>query len=311
MKEVNIMQLNDYAKDFGGVYSLMLTPFNEDRTIDYSVYPEYVKWQVAQGAHHLFANSGTSEMAYLTLDERVKLARLTVENTSSDVSVFSTANMEPTWHAQLEEIKRIEDTGVKGLVFVTKGYGNDDERMYTYMCELAEHTQLPIIVYEFPGFPNNKMSAAVYEKLIKTGKFHGIKDTTCEIQGEISIASKLAVQGDSCVMQANIPFLLESYKMGARGVVATPSSCGTKLLRKMWDAYCNGDMSAAEEYHAAVCSLSDVHNCCFNPSVKYIVSLAGIPMKEYARGNRNPLSNQDKKNLEVWYNNAVRRGYFD
>ena len=66
------------SKEFNnrGVYSLILTPFNEDRSINYNTYEKYVEWQARQGADHLFACCGSSEMMELTLDEREKLAKL-------------------------------------------------------------------------------------------------------------------------------------------------------------------------------------------------------------------------------------------
>ena len=42
-----------------GIYSLMLTPFNEDRSIDYDTYEKYADWQVEQGVDHLFAVCGS------------------------------------------------------------------------------------------------------------------------------------------------------------------------------------------------------------------------------------------------------------
>ena len=65
------------SKEFNnrGVYSLILTPFNEDRSINFNTYEKYVEWQARQGAQHLFACCGSSEMMELTLDEREKLAK--------------------------------------------------------------------------------------------------------------------------------------------------------------------------------------------------------------------------------------------
>ena len=56
-----------------GIYSLMLTPFNEDRSIDYATYEKYVEWQASQGVGHLFAICGSSEMKNLSLEERMKI----------------------------------------------------------------------------------------------------------------------------------------------------------------------------------------------------------------------------------------------
>ena len=60
--------------EFAGVYTLLLTPFNLDRSIDYRGYEEYVDWQSSFKPQHLFAVCGSSEMSALTPEERVKCA---------------------------------------------------------------------------------------------------------------------------------------------------------------------------------------------------------------------------------------------
>lgn len=303
------MELKEYETGFGGVYSLLLTPYKEDLSIDFDLYAEYVRWQVAQGAQHLFSVCGSSEMAVLTLEEREKCAQIAVRN-SCGRKVIATANLEPGWKMQLEEIRRIEDAGVDAVVFVTKSYGNDDDRMVGYIEELAEHATKPVLVYEFPGYQNNKMSGRAYGRLVADGAVVGIKDTTCLMEN--GILDKIAAQGDSCVLQANIPYLLEAYEAGARGVIATPSTCGVGLLRKMWDCFTAGDLEGARQYHADVCSLSDVMDCGFCASAKYLVSLQGLPFRAVTREHaERRISPQAYKNMRVWHDAAVRKGLLE
>ena len=282
--------------DNRGIYSLLLTPFNVDRSVDYEAYENYVEWQSRQGAQHMFAVCGSSEMANLLLDERVKLARLAVEH-SNGVPVVATANLEPSWLAQIDEIKAMEQTGVKGLVFVTKGYGNDPDRLFTYLSELGTHTALPVVLYEFPGYQNHIMPAEVYGKLAATGKFVGIKDTTCKID---MIKEKIAVQGNSAVLQANIPYLMEAYEAGARGAVATPTSCGAYLFAKMYEQFVAGDKAGANLTHQQICLLDNAIDSGFCASAKYLVSLCGAPMNWYTRGTHN-LNSQRLKAIRVFF----------
>ncbi len=281
----------------------MLTPFKEDLSVDYEVYKEYVEFQVATGVKHLFAICGTGEMAELTLDEREKLAKLTYEY-AGGVPIVATANLEPSWFAQVEEVKRMSDTGVSGLVFVTKGMGNDPERQYTYLCELAQYTALPIFLYEFPGYKPSKMEASVYGRLVETGKFIGIKDTTSVMP---TIKEKIAVQGDSNVLQANIPYLFEAYKAGARGVMATPTSCGAGLFQKMWDEFTSGDMKKAEETFYNIIMLDNAIDSGFNSSAKYLVNLQGVNMDPRNRHNT-VLSPARLQSLRVYHDWAKANG---
>ena len=291
-------------KQFAGVYALMLTPYNDDLTINYDVYEEYADFQVATGVGHLFAVCGTSEMAELKLDERVKLAALTVKH-APKTPVFATANLEPSWFAQVDEVKRMEQTGVSGLIFVTKGMHDDPERQFTYLSELATYTKLPLFLYEFPGIRPHKMEADVYKRLVDTGRFVGIKDTTCNMP---DILEKIAVQGDSNVLQANIPYLFDAWKAGARGVMATPTACGAQLFQKMWDAFTAGDMDTAENFYQQIILLDNAIDSGFNCSAKYLIQLQGVKgMKPINRCNTR-LSPARIRSLEAYYAWAKANG---
>ncbi|MCQ2476555.1 MAG: dihydrodipicolinate synthase family protein [Clostridia bacterium] len=289
--------------EFAGVYSLILTTFNEDLSVDYRAYEEYVSWQASFKPQHLFANCGSSEMTALTAEERIKLAGLAVKN-SLGVPVYATANLAYDREKELEEMKALEQQGVTGLVFVSKGMGNKPEEQYEYLAELSTHTKLPIILYEFPGMSPHLMDASVYGKLVETGRFMGIKDTTCRLE---TIKEKIAVQGDSNVLQANIPFLYDSYEAGARGVVATPTTCGADLFVKMWDEWVKGDKKAARETYNQIILLDNAIDSGFNASAKYLCICRGVNMKCINR-SKQQLSPARKRSIEAYVEWATSSG---
>lgn len=294
----------DNPESYRGVYSLLLTPFKEDKSIDYDVYAQYVEWQVERGTHHLFSVCGSSEMTLLTPEERVKCATIAAKH-SGNTEVVATANLEPTWHMQVEEVKRMEQTGVDGLVFVSKGYADSDERLVEYLSELAEYTTLPIILYEFPGMKPHNISGKAYGELVKTGKFHGIKDTTCTMAG---IKEKIAVQGDSAVLQANIPLLFDAYMAGARGVCATPTSCGANLFREMYDEFfVEKNIEKARETFNEIILLDNAIDSDFNASAKYLVNLQGIPMTTVTRAGSS-VGEARRRSIEAYYEYAKAHG---
>ncbi len=298
----NTMSVYD---EFSGVYTLLLTPFNEDRSIDYRAYEEYVSWQAAFRPQHLFANCGSSEMTALTFEERIKCAGLAVKN-SGGVPVFATGNLRSTHEEEIEEIKSLEDTGVSGLVFVTKGMCDRPEEQFEYLSELATHTELPVILYEFPGMRPHLMKPEVYGRLAATGRFKGIKDTTSEIT---EIEKKIVLQGSSNVLQANIPFLYDAYELGARGVVATPTTCGADLFVKMWDEWVRGDKPAAKQTYYQIINLDNAIDSGFNASAKYICRLRGVNMNWYTRGDHK-LSSARMASLKAYVEWAVSEGIF-
>ena len=287
-----------------GIYSLMLTPFFEDRSIDYNTYEKYADWQVEQGVDHLFAVCGSSEMKELTLEERLKLAELTVKH-KGETTVVATANIEPTKEGNLEEIKKMEQTGVDGLVLTTKGMGDDDDKLVEYIKELAQSTTLPVFLYEFPGFQPHLMSGKAYGELTKDGLIWGIKDTTCSLE---LIKDKIANKGDSTIIQANMPYLFDSYVAGARGVMATPTSCGGAFFQRFHEAFLSGDMALAEQRYNEIILLDNAIDSGFCASAKELIRLQGVDtFNWYTRGSHH-LSPARLRSIKSFHDWCVANG---
>ena len=287
-----------------GIYSLMLTPFFEDRSIDYNTYEEYTEWQVSQGVDHLFAVCGSSEMTQLTLEERLKLAELTVKH-KGNTTVVASANIEKTKEENLEEIKKMEQTGVDGIVLTTKGYGDDEETLVSYIRELASSTDLPVFMYEFPGFQPHLISGKAYGELTKDGLIWGIKDTTCRLD---MIQDKIDNKNDSTIIQANMPYLFDSYVAGARGVMATPTSCGGAFFQRFHEAFVSGDMALAEQRYNEIILLDNAIDSGFCASAKELIRLQGVKgFNWYTRGPHN-LSGARLRSIKSFHDWCVANG---
>lgn len=295
-------QLTKENKD--GIYSLMLTPYFEDRTIDYATYEKYTEWQVSQGVDHLFAVCGSSEMTKLTLEERLKLATLTAKH-KGNTTIVATANIEATVEENIEEIKKMEQTGVDGLVLTTKGLGDDDDKIVDYITKLLDVASLPVFLYEFPGFRPHLMSGKAYGELAKTGKIWGIKDTTSTFEG---IKDKIDNKYDSTIIQANMPFLWDSYVAGARGVMATPTSCGGAFFQRFHEAFVSGDMKLAEQRYNEIILLDNAIDSGFNASAKELIRLQGVDTFNWYNRTDTTLSNARLRSLKSFHDWCVANG---
>ena len=295
-------QLTKENKD--GIYSLMLTPYFEDRTIDYATYEKYTEWQVSQGVDHLFAVCGSSEMTKLTLEERLKLATLSAKH-KGNTTIVATANIEDTLEGNIEEIKKMEQTGVDGLVLTTKGLGDDDDKIVDYITKLLDVATLPVFLYEFPGFRPHLMSGKAYGELAKTGKIWGIKDTTSTFEG---IKDKIDNKYESTIIQANMPFLWDSYVAGARGVMATPTSCGGAFFQRFHEAFVSGDMKLAEQRYNEIILLDNAIDSGFNASAKELIRLQGVDTFNWYNRTDTTLSSARLRSLKSFHDWCVANG---
>ena len=115
---------------------------------------------------------------------------------------------------------------------------------------------------------------------------------------------------DAEISEYKIPLLYDSYLKGARGVVATPTSCGAGLFVKMWDEFTKGDLEAARKTHQHIIALDNAIDSGFCASAKYLVSLQGVNMKWYTRGSHN-LSPARLRSIGIWHDWAKEEGILE
>ena len=62
-----------------GAYPTMITPYKKDGSVDLDTAEKYVKWYHEKGCDGIFATCQSSEIAFLTVEERVALNRRVYE----------------------------------------------------------------------------------------------------------------------------------------------------------------------------------------------------------------------------------------
>jgi len=83
--------MGDKFKD--GVWPVMLTPFTDNNQVDYDALGKLVDWYIENGVAGLFADCQSSEMFFLTLEDRVQIARFVKERADGRVSVVASGHI--------------------------------------------------------------------------------------------------------------------------------------------------------------------------------------------------------------------------
>ena len=282
------------TQHFAGVFSLLLTPFQADGTIDWPCYDRYVEWQLSAKSSGLFAVCGSSEMNWLTLEERVTLARRAVE-LAGDTPVVATANLEAERSQHADEIQRMAETGISAVVLVPPdGLSPDPSELEDYLAVLIERAPCPVLLYEWPARQHYLLRPEGYARLMQLGAL-GIKDTTCTIEG---ILGKIKVAGASTIFQANTPYLLEAQRLGAGGVMAITSTAVADLVVACWQL-AQAEDPEAHRYHRELIFFDSLMSFGYPAAAKWLVSQRGLPMSTHCRG-AGPIPAQAHQALTVW-----------
>ncbi|MGN0179979.1 MAG: dihydrodipicolinate synthase family protein [Monoglobaceae bacterium] len=110
-----------------GVYPTMITPYDKNGEIDYAAVKNLVEWYIENGCRGIFAVCQSSEMAYLTLEERVTLAYKVAEYAKGRISVVASGHCGHSIKEQIHEINEISKTGIDAFVLVSNRFDLQNE----------------------------------------------------------------------------------------------------------------------------------------------------------------------------------------
>ena len=149
---------------FKGVMPALVTPLNEDQTINTGVLTDLIEHLLAQGANGFYVGGATGEGISLKADDRRVLAETTVAATAGrEPCIIHIASAD--FCEAVDLAKHAEAIGADAISAIPPlffKYGEDD--VYNYYKTLAGSVNIPFIVYNYPGIQVN-MSVDLITKL--------------------------------------------------------------------------------------------------------------------------------------------------
>ncbi len=204
-----------------GVYPVMLTPFTEDNQVDYESLGRLVDWYIEKGVDGLFADCQSSEMFFLSLEERLKIAEFVVKAAAGRVPVVASGHVSEKVEDQITELQKMAETGIDALILITNRLAKKEEDDDVWMNNLrkvmdALPEELPLGFYECPYPYKRLITPEELAWCAATSRFYFIKDTSCSLD---DIQKKLDIIRGSTVLlfNANTSTLLETLHLGAAG----------------------------------------------------------------------------------------------
>ncbi|RJT18016.1 dihydrodipicolinate synthase family protein [Buttiauxella izardii] len=212
---------------YRGIWPVMLTPFTEQKEIDWSSLERLIEWYLSAGVHGLFADCQSSEMFYLSDEESLELVKFVVKCVKGRVPVVASGHTANAFNHQREQLISMSDTGVDAVILISNRLalaGETDALALSHLqrltADVPQHVDLGI--YECP-FPYKRLlSDDTVEWCAQSGRYTFIKDTCCSLpmikhRLELTQGSRLHLAN------ANSQTLLASLQAGCQaysGVMA-------------------------------------------------------------------------------------------
>ena len=288
-----------------GVWPTMLTPFTESGKVDYPALENLIEWYIKHGVQGLFAVCQSSEMFYLSVEERAEIAKFVVEVADSRVQVIASGHVSDNIDDQISELQRIGDTGVDAVVLVSNRLAdvNESDELWKKNAEsIINKLDVPLGIYECPYPYKRLMNPDLLRWCASTGRFLFLKDTCCDTK---QIEAKLqAVEGTNLkIYNANSVTLLESLKVGVEGYSGVMANYHPDLY--VW--LCNNWSTKPElaQKLQDVLGLASVIEYQYYPvNAKYHMQLEGLDINLESRVKKDDELSYSKK-LEVMQLKAV------
>lgn len=260
---------------FKGAGVALITPFNEDETVNYDMLGELIERQIAGKTDAIIVCGTTGEPATMTEDEKLAVIKYAVEKTAGRIPVIAGTGGNAT-SVVIDFSKKAEALGVDGLLVVTPFYNKATQNgLYAHYKEVAKAASLPIIMYNVPSRTGCNIAPETAVRLARDCEnIVGIK----EASGNISQVAKLAKQAGGIldIYSGNDDQVIPILSLGGIGVISVLSNVAPKAAHDMVMEYLEGDRKKAAALQLDYLELINVLFCEVNPiPVKGAMNLMG------------------------------------
>ena len=277
-----------------GVYPTMITPYRNGK-IDEDALRALVRFYWDSGCDGIFAACQSSEIMFLSVEERVLLVRTVVkaayELAKNDKSrpplmIVASGHVSDKLDDQADELCRVAAEGPDALILISNRFdiaNTTDEAWIKDAEALLEKLppDMPLGIYECPKPYKRLLSDAMLKWCIENGRFYFIKDTCCD-------ADLIAHRLDICrgshleIFNANAQTLLPTLKNGCSGYCGVMANFHPELyVRLMKSDFQSREASLLQDYLGLAATAEALtYPCC---AKDYLNRYRNIPMETYAR----------------------------
>jgi len=270
----------------GEILTAIVTPFDADGAVDLETFRELAQSLVDNGSDGIVVCGTTGESPTLTGGEKIGLWEAAVESLQGRATVVANVGTYDTAHS-VHLTKKATDIGVDGLLVVTPYYNKPPQRgIVRHFEEIADASDLPIVVYNIPSRVVVNIEPATMEKLAEIPTVRSVKQANDDLEQARQIPGfglELYAGDDNLVF----PFLA----LGGIGGICVHTHVVGPQTKEMVRAYRDGDADRARDLNDAMAPAYDLLKVATNPiAIKAALNLLGHDVG----GLRLPLVDSDE-----------------
>lgn len=279
---------------FEGTFTAIITPFNEEREINYDALKRIVEFQVKNGISGIVPVGSTGESATLSHKEHSEIISFVCEQVNKRVPVIAGTGSNSTVEA-INLTTQAEKDGAAASLQVCPYYNKPtQEGLYQHFKAIAEAVNIPIIVYNIPGRTGRNIEVDTISRLSEISNIAGVKEASGSIVQIMNIIHN--TPDDFIVLSGDDIFTLPVIAAGGKGVISVSSNIAPQQMCEFVIAGLRGDFTTMRALQKKMLPLFKILTIEQNPiPVKAAAALKGL-CEDYMRS---PLCSITGKNKAI------------
>lgn len=274
-----------------GTMTALVTPFNQDTSVDFEALDAIVDHQISAGIAALVPCGTTGEAATLSVAERDQVVTRVVKRAAGKCAVVAGTGSSCTRDA-IDNQRRAKDLGADCGLVVTPSYNKPmPDGLHKHYMAIVEAVDLPVVVYNVPGRTGCDIKPEVMRRFADVPGIVGIKEATGELARVTSLRD---IRREWAILSGDDPSCAAFMLMGGDGVISVASNVLPRDMVTLCEAALRGDAATARGRHRALVPLFSALALETNPiAVKAAMAQQGrleeifrLPLSPLVPGNR-------------------------
>lgn len=266
------------AVEIKGIIPAIITPMNDDESVNVAELRNQVKRQLEGGVHALFCFGTNGEGYILNAKEKELVLRTVVEECNGRIPVYASTGCISTKET-IEQSRMAMQVGADVVSIITPSFAAASQNeLYEHYKAVAAAVDMPIVLYNIPARTGNAIAASTIGRLAQIENIVGAKDSSGNFTNilEYIEAGKQKQNGKFATLSGNDQLIIWSLLAGGTGGIAGCANVYPRVMASIYDLFQEGKIEEAKAANASIASF----RACFkygNPNtiVKTAVALLG------------------------------------
>ncbi|MAW94617.1 MULTISPECIES: 4-hydroxy-tetrahydrodipicolinate synthase [unclassified Leeuwenhoekiella] len=263
-------------QELKGTGVALITPFNEDYSIDFDALAQIIEYNIEGGTDYLVILGTTAENATLTAEEQQSVINKAVAVNAGRLPLVLGAGGNNT-AALTQSLEKKDLSAFSAVLSVSPYYNRPSQAgIFAHYSQVAKASKLPVILYNVPGRTgSNVLPETVIKLALAEPNIIGVK----EAMGDLTQMMRLIKDRPDgfLVLSGDDMIALPTVSVGGEGVISVLGQGLPKMFSNMIREGLSGNFEAAYDKHYKLMRATDLIFAEGNPAgIKALLAHKGL-----------------------------------